>query len=110
MIEKDLYLALKEVCDRVYPLKLPQNALYPAITYMVVNDGQNQTTNGKITSRDVRFQVDIWCETYEEAKSLKDSVVAKITELYASSIYAQDFYEDEVELYRELIDFTIKRT
>jgi len=110
MIEKDLFNTLKNVCDRVYPMMMPDDAAYPAITYQVVFDGANQATNGNLMSRNVRFQVDIYSKSYRESKTLKDEVIASVIELGGGSISAQDLYEDELELYRQLIDLTIKRT
>jgi len=110
MIEKDLVLTLKTICERVYPLSMPQDVVFPAMTYQVIYDGANQATNGNFMSRDVRFQVDIYSKSYGEAKSLKDDVVSKIIELKGGSISAQDLFDNNVELYRQLIDFKIKRT
>lgn len=109
MIEKDLYTSLKVVCDRVYPVLMPDDAFFPLITYQVVYDGANQATNGNLTSRTVRFQVDIYSKSYGEAKTLKSEVVAKVIELSGGDISAQDLYEDSIKLHRQLIDFKIKR-
>jgi len=110
MIEKDLVVALKSIDERVYPLMMPQDVVFPAMTYQVVFDDANQATNGNFTSRDVRFQVDIYSKSYSEAKGLKDLVVNKVIELGAGSISAQDLYDNETELFRQLIDFKIRRT
>lgn len=110
MIEKDLYASLKTVCERVYPLLMPQNVAFPAITYQVVYDGANQATNGNFSSRDVRFQVDIYSSSYSQSKSLKDSVISNVIVLKGGDISAQDLYDSENELFRQLIDFKIKRT
>ena len=110
MIEKQLFTALKTVCDRVYPIVMPDDAVYPAITYQVIYDGANQATNGNLSSRDVRFQVDIYSKSYGEAKSLKDLVFSEVIGLKGGDISSQDLYEDGIELFRQLIDFKIKRT
>ena len=110
MIEQDVFTALKTVCDRVYPLFMPDDAVYPSITYQVVYDGQNQAFNsGNLMSRNVRFQVDVYSKSYSEAKTLKSEVVSKVSSLGGGSISAQDLYEDSIKLHRQLIDFTIKR-
>jgi len=109
MIEKDLYAALKNVTANVYPIMMPEDVVFPAITYQVVFDGTNQTTSGIKTSRNVRFQVDIFSKSYGEAKSLKDLVIDEVIALKGGSVSAQDLYEDELQLHRQLIDFSIKR-
>ncbi len=110
MIEHDLFTSLSEVTPNVYALMMPEDAELPSITYQVVYDGANQATNGNFMSRDVRFQVDIYAKSYFEAKTLKEEVVAKIIELKGGSISAQDLYEDDIKLNRQLVDFKIKRT
>ena len=109
MIEKDLFIALKTVCDRVYPIKMPDDVKYPAITYMVVVDIPEQSLYGNVFARDTRVQIDIWAKSYSEIKTLKDEVVGKIVELKGGDISSQDLYEDDLELYRELLDFKIRR-
>ena len=110
MIEKSLCTALKNVTPNVYPMMLPENVTFPAITYQVVFDGANQSFNtGNATSRTVRFQVDIFETTYGDAKRLKDLVVGEVIALKGGGISAQDLYEDELQLHRQLLDFTIKR-
>lgn len=108
MIEEDLFLSLKDIAP-TYPMILPQNATFPALTYSVVTDIPHQALYGNIFERDARFQVDVWAESYSEAKSLKDTVINKIIELKGGDISSIDLYEEGTLLYRQLIDFTIRR-
>ena len=110
MIEKDLVASLKTICARAYPIVMPQDVVYPAMTYQVVYDGANQATNGNFSSRDVRFQVDIYSSSYSESKSLKDSVISNVIALKGGDISSQDLYDNENKLFRQLIDFKIKRS
>jgi len=110
MIEKDLVTSLKTICVSVHPLFLPQKVVFPAMRYQVIHDGVNQATNGNFSSRNIRFQVDVYAKSYKEAKELKDLVFEKVIELKGGSISAQYLYEDETKLFRQLIDFKIKRT
>ncbi len=109
MIEKDLYNTLKNVCERVYPVKMPQGVVYPAITYFVVSDIPEQSLYGNIFDNSTRLQIDIWTKSYEEGKDLKVAVVEKIIELKGSNMSSQDFFEDDIEVYRQIIDFIIRR-
>jgi len=110
MIEKDLVVSLKSVCERIFPLIMPQNVVFPAMTYQVVYDSSNISLNGNLKSRDVRFQVDIYSKSYSEAKALKGLVNDKVIELGGGSVSTIDLYDDEQKLFRQLIDFNIKRT
>jgi len=109
MIEQELYTALDGLGYPVYPVVLPQGTTYPAITYQVVYDGTEQSLNGGVYARSVRVQVDVWAKSYGEAKSLKDLVVAKIIELNGIDISAQDIYETDTLLHRQLIEFYRRR-
>ena len=110
MIEKDLKIALRTVCERTYPVVFPQKVMFPAIVYQVVNASVNQATNGNKTSRDVRFQVDIYAKKYSEAKAISEQVVNEVIVLKGGSISVQDLYDSEEKLHRQLIDFKIKRS
>jgi len=108
MIEKDLYAALKTVCPRVYPMFMPDDAVYPSITYQVVFSGTEQSVSGNVCGKNTRFQVDIYAKSYSEAKSLRDEAISKIVDLSGGDISSHDLYEDTVELHRQMIDFKIK--
>jgi len=108
MIEKDLVTSLKTITEYVYPLTMPQDVVFPAMTYQVIYDGTEQSVKGDVCGRDARFQVDIYSKSYSEAKSLKEQVVNKIVDLKGGYISAQDLYDQDTELFRQLIDFKIK--
>ena len=109
MIEHELFDAILEITPHVYVLMMPEEKQLPAIVYRVVHDSKKQATNGNGIGRDARFQIDVYAHGYWEAKTLKDEVIAKVISLGGGDISAQDLYEDETKLYRQLIDFTIKR-
>lgn len=110
MIEKELVVALTALGYNPYPLELPEDVTYPAISYQVIFDGTDQATNGDICGQTVRVQVDVWAKKYSEAKSLKALVVAAIVnDLKGGSISAQDLKDPVTKLHRQLIDFTTKR-
>ncbi|MBL4730787.1 MAG: DUF3168 domain-containing protein [Sulfurimonas sp.] len=108
MIEKEVYTALKTVCSRVYPLFMPDDAVFPSITYQVVFEGTEQGLAGCASGTSTRYQVDIYSKTYSEAKTLKGETVLKLLELNAGNISAQDLFEDTIKLHRQLINFNIK--
>ncbi len=111
MIEKELFAALKLVSPSVYLMMMPEDAVFPTITYQVIAENANQAVNsGVVTSTSFRFQVDIYSGSYAEVKALKDAVIKAVIGLGGGSISAQDIYEDSLELHRQLIDFKIKRT
>lgn len=113
MIEQDLYTQLKDnvagVGGRVYPLTAPQDAVKPYITYQVVSDNSKQCIGGSIYENDTRFQVDIYSQNYGETKAIKEEVVTAIVGFKSSyGISANDGYTEQNDLYRQIVDFTLK--
>ena len=107
MIEKDLFSALSAVA-KTYPAVMPQDVVMPSMRYLVVYDSTDQCLAGDVSGRTVRVQVDVFARTYGEAKSLKQDVVTAVMSLGATGINAQDLYEKETQLHRQLINFIIK--
>lgn len=114
MIEEELVAHLKSnvplVSNRVYPLIMPQDCDKPALVYTVINDGDNKGLEGCISSYDTRFQIDVYAEGYLEAKNIKNEVKSA---LYAFSSYpeglnSRDGFEGGTDLFRQIIDFTLR--
>jgi len=108
MIKKDLVASLKTICARVYLHNMPQNVVYPAVTYRVINEKVKQSVKGDRCGKEIRFQVDIFSKSYSEAESLKEQAVNNILDLNGGDIFAEDFDEKNVDFYRQVIDFKIK--
>ena len=108
-IEADVYKKLTYLSVPVYPVKIKQESDFPCIVYTVVSEVDKVAENaGEVAYKNYRFQVDVFSKSYKEAKELKDKVIEAVTELGATDISVVDMWEEEVFLYRELIDFTIK--
>jgi len=114
MMEETLVTHLKAnvslVSDRVYPLIMPQDCIKPALVYTVVNDKDNQTMSGCVTSSDIRFQVDVYGASYAEMKSVLEEVKAALYSLdtYPMGLNSRDDFEEEYALHRQIIDFTLR--
>lgn len=116
MIESDLYNHLKNdagvsalVVTRIYPLKAPQDVQTPYLVYNEIIGQQNQCIGGGIYQEDVRFQIDCWSMKYSEIKQLKEAVTSALIGFKSSyNLNTSGDYEDNTELYREIIDFKLK--
>jgi len=108
MIAKDVYTQLTKLNVPVYPVKIKQGSEFPCVTYMVVADTKKNDLNANIYGANYRVQVDIWARSYKEAKELAQSAVELLSEIKAKDINLQDLYEDEIELYRVMIDFNLE--
>jgi hypothetical protein len=56
------------VGTRIYPLQLPLDCTFPALTYSFPSD------NYKRVARPARLQIDCWAEDFTECKNLKNAV------------------------------------
>ncbi len=114
MIEEELFAYLKDnvllVSGRVYPLVMPQDCKKPALVYTVVNDGDNRGLEGCISSYDTRFQVDVYATSYFEAKYIKNEVKSALYDFssYPEILNSRDGFEDGTDLFRQIIDFTLR--
>src|SRR4051812_32278487 len=58
------------VVARVYPIRLPQKATYPAITYRRVSGVRENVLRGPASLARPRMQVDAWGVTHDDATAL----------------------------------------
>lgn len=119
MLEIKLYTALSgstkitvlsSVSTRIYPLIVPQESAMPAITYARISGGQQNDLFGYSNLENPRIQIDCWAKTYKEVKTIAENVHAVLyadTTFKAILVSDMDFYESDVELYRESMDFKI---
>jgi len=119
MLESKLYTALSgsskitvtsSISTRIYPLIVPQQSALPAITYARISGGQENNLSGYSSIENPRIQIDCWAETYKEIKTIAENVhtVLNTTTTFSAILISDmDFYEDDVELYRESMDFKI---
>lgn len=88
------------VGTRIYPLVLPQNTEYPAITYYRVSGPEHH-------DKDVaypRIQLTAWAETYEEAKTVAAEVKAALQRFKGTMgvpgvVVIQGVFQNDMDLY-----------
>lgn len=86
MIEQDLrsYLLAQStinalIVDRLYPLRLPQGATLPAVTYQRIFGAQAVSHDGASDLGRARLQLDCWADTYAVMASLADALRAALS-------------------------------
>lgn len=126
MIEHVIYSLLSNsvpvsalVSSRIYPIMLPQNAAYPAISYQVSEDGAESSYDGQGTFQRVSVEIDAWSDTHAGMLTLADEitntlknysgtnsgvVIDKITIDSAVSVF-----ETEIEKFRKTLIITLFR-
>ncbi|MGL5724994.1 DUF3168 domain-containing protein [Cetobacterium sp.] len=116
MTESEVYLLLKNtatikalVNERVYPLVSPQNVTKPYITYRVIAGLKLQCLGGQIYQGDYRMQIDCFSLTYSNVKAISEAVKnALVGFMDSMNISIIDDYDDESQLFKQIIDFKIK--
>lgn len=102
---------------RVYPVRLPQNPVYPCVTFQVITTPRGHTMEGAVSANPL-VQIDCWAKTYLDAHTLArtveralDGYVGRMGGILAVSgclqQEGQDFYEPDVDDYRVSLDFSI---
>lgn len=97
------------VSARIYPVRLPQEPTYPAITYQRISGGQENSFGGYATLENPRMQIDVWADTYLAAKNAAEAVHTAMngaTAYRATLISDSDLYESDIEIYRVSMDFS----
>ncbi len=109
MIEINIVSAVKNLGYEIYPIKLPQTANLPALTYFIATDKKEQPlNNNKYFASEKRVQIDIFSKSYKQAKTIAKEVADEMMKLGARDLMINDLYEEDVEFYREMIEFYIK--
>lgn len=115
MTEMQVYELLKNdtgvkalINARVYPLVAPQNVTKPYITYRVVTGLKIQCLGGQIFQGDYRMQLDCFGTSYASVKAISQAVKSALVGFLSShNINIMDDFEDETQLFKQIIDFKI---
>ena len=105
------------VGNRIYPLKIPQNPIYPLITYQRISGAKMQSLKGSTGKAHPRYQIDIWAKKYDDAVSIAHAATVALdgykgtvlgVEIKAINfITDRDFYEEAIDIHRRSVDFYI---
>jgi hypothetical protein len=111
------YSGISAITTRVYPMLLPQSPTYEALTYQKISNTEQKGTS---TLKDARFQLNCWAQTYGEAHALAAQVKIAFEEWHdldqtpgvnmARVVGETDEYDDDVEVYRVIIDVMLTTT
>lgn len=109
-IEKALVTLLKPyVSNRVYPATLPENPVYPCITYYTLSHLANKIVNVQYPT----FAIDLWTDTAQANVELRDTIVDgcdrkwSTTDGYAmrfNYLTYRNFYDTETKKFHGVID------
>ena len=125
MIEKALVYEIGNIeglKGEIYPLNAPEGVVKPHIVYARLSTDRAKTLDGEDKESEMRFMLSIMTKTYGEMKSYQTKIVDKLQSFLFEIIgdvpnkfYIQDIsienvtekIEENLKLYRGIIDFTI---
>jgi hypothetical protein len=115
MFEADLFTFLStaqtSAGDRVYPRKLKQRAVLPALVYFKVSGGINYVSTGQSSLETPRYQINCWAQTYIAARQLAEEVKARLSgyrgamgdKTVTAAFIEDDQDDDDPETEREMV-------
>lgn len=111
---------------RIYPLKLPQNPTFPAVTYQVISGPRDYTQQGRDGVVTYRVQCNLYARTYDGVRQLRDAFERSLSGLYNVVVGSppgrvqgvfilneRDIYESALDQlppggpYRKIIDLSV---
>ena len=106
-----------QVDSRIYPVKLPQNAIFPAVTYTRLATPVLHELDTTTLLPHPTFQFDCWAESYARAKDVAAQVYAALN-MYRGAMGAytveasivsteRDAYDPETKIWHTMIDVEI---
>ena len=117
MAEADIYNALSlgvpALGSRIYPLKLPQNVVYPAVVQQRLTTKRYQAFGKTLQLREPTIQVDVYANRSEGYEAFKTtaSAVETALDLYSGGQVEvtyideeRDDFEENTELFRKSFD------
>lgn len=110
------------VASRIYPVVLPQEPTYPAITFSRVSSQRIEGVHTNPGMATVRIQITCWASTFDSAKSVAEQVRLAL-ERYGTSVSGTtiagvtvydihmgseaDAYEPTLDAFASSVDFTV---
>lgn len=112
-----LVAAATSAVDRIYPLVLPPDPTFPAITYTRISTPRVRCLTGSSHLAMPRFQFTAWARSYDAAKVLVDEIITALNDYFGTvggieiqSSHVENelsMYEPESRLYGMPTDFIV---
>lgn len=105
-------LVLASGIYRIHPVLLPQDSLYPAISYQAVGNNPVNHLQGESDLQNDRIQVDCWAATNDGAHGLasavKNAMAGSANNFKAVRLSRIDFpYDHDAKVHRVSFDFSV---
>lgn len=121
MLEEAIWdLTVEGLGIEVFPLELPPSVTLPACTYQRISTVREYTHNGDALLERLRYQFDVYTETYQEAREYSDALrdtwsgysgqVYESPDIFISAAFIlgdRDLYEPEPACYHVSTDVSM---
>jgi hypothetical protein len=110
------------LAGRIYPLRLPENPVYPACTYRVVSAVPAYNMDGTVMSVTTRIEFSAWSLTFADCRSVQDAIriaLDRFTGILPSDVAVQfiwrdgsavDGFDTEARAYSASVDYRLTHT
>jgi hypothetical protein len=100
------------IADRAYPVIIKKGALLPAVVYTEVDGIPQNTLQGHDGGLwNIRYQVDVYADSYDEAHAVaalvKAALPAEGATFKALLLSRSDLYEEQKRVHRVSLDFSV---
>lgn len=106
-----IFNALKGLfSNRVYPVKLNENTVYPALVYAYVGNAEEPFVNaGQLIER-WRVQFTIYGKDYDQVSVLRNQVMSTLRELneFIEQAFDVNGYESDTKLFTWVLDMSFR--
>lgn len=109
------------VDSRIYPIVLPTDGIFPAITYQRISSIPTYSLSSNVGVTTSRMEIDAWASTYQSAHALADAILSAIdnysgtasdgTRIFGIQLdNSTDIAEERALLYRVRMEFLIQHS
>lgn len=104
--------ALRALVDtRIYPVTLPEDCVFPAVTYRRVQTDRHMTLCGPSGGAQALMQVDALAPTFAQSRAVADAVRSAMTGIAHTFIGSDaDDHDQEMDLHIVSAEFSIYYT
>ena len=109
--------SITEIQNKIYPHVAPEITDTPYLIYANTNTQEEYVLDGVTGNKRVIFDLNLYCKTYSDLKSIGHKIRSKLLSLLGKTISGffiqsvnletHDFYDSAVDLHRTVFEFEI---
>jgi hypothetical protein len=104
------------VGEKIYPMKVAQNVVYPALSYQTVSTVPAECLGDTSKLDEVRIQISVFSRFYDQAFDIDQAVRGALDQyrgelkgykLYISYVGSRDLYEEDAQIFHRSTDYKV---